>query len=161
MPAPDPNSLAAASFHSLGVDHVGIAVPDLDAAVAAYRDLLGFTVGPAEVLASRGLRVAFVKTGGTRLELIAPSRPDSEVSAFLKKRGPGVHHICVAVDDLDIAVRHMQSRGATLVGGTENNPISTGAHDTKVAFVHPKNCSGVLIEFVQHPSPAVQEKPHE
>lgn len=129
----------------LGIDHLGIVVKNLDEATATYRDLLGFKVTGDEVLEDRGLHVSFVETGNSRLELIAPTRDDSEVSRFLEKRGEGIHHICIEVRDIEKTVEKMQKRGATIAG----KGISSGAHNTRVAFLHPKGTHGVLIELVE------------
>ena len=87
--------------HFLGIDHVGIVVKDLEEATATYRDILGFKISGDEVLEDRGLHVSFVETGNSKLELIAPTREDSEVSRFLEKRGEGIHHICIEVRDIE------------------------------------------------------------
>ena len=131
--------------HFLGIDHVGIVVKDLEEATATYRDILGFKISGDEVLEDRGLHVSFVETGNSKLELIAPTREDSEVSRFLEKRGEGIHHICIEVRDIEETVEEMQKRGATFAG----KGISSGAHNTRVAFLHPKGTHGVLVELVQ------------
>ncbi len=129
-----------------GIDHLGVAVRDLDAAVATYRDVLGFSITGRERLDDRGLEVAFVETGSGRIELIAPTREDSEVSAWLEKRGEGLHHLCVAVADIDAKLADLKAKGARLI---DQQP-KRGAHGTRVAFVHPKGASGVLLELVEH-----------
>ncbi len=129
-----------------GIDHLGVAVRDLDAAVATYRDVLGFSVTGRERLDDRGLEVAFVDTGSGRIELIAPTREGSEVSAWLEKRGEGLHHLCVAVADIEAKLADLKARGARLI---DQQP-KRGAHGTRVAFVHPKGASGVLLELVEH-----------
>ncbi len=129
-----------------GIDHLGVAVRDLDAAVATYRDVLGFSVTGRERLDDRGLEVAFVDTGSGRIELIAPTREGSEVSAWLEKRGEGLHHLCVAVADIDAKFADLKARGARLIDQLPKR----GAHGTRVAFVHPKGASGVLLELVEH-----------
>lgn len=129
-----------------GIDHIGVAVKDLNAAVATYRDMLGFTVSGRETIEARGLEVAFVETGTGRIELIAPTRPDSEVSGFLEKRGEGLHHCCVRVANIESTLADLKARGARLI---DERP-RPGAHDTKVAFVHPKGSNGVLLELVEH-----------
>ncbi len=130
----------------LGIDHIGIAVQDLEAAVRTYRDVLGFTVEGGEELPERGLVVRFVDTGGQRLELIAPTREGSEVSGFLQKRGEGLHHICVAVSDIASELEKLKRAGARLIDETPK----PGAHGSRVAFVHPKGAHGVLLELVEH-----------
>lgn len=129
----------------LGIDHIGIAVKDLAAAKAAYGELLGFRVSGGERLDDRGLEIVFVETGNSRIELIAPTRPDSEVSAFIDKRGEGLHHLCVRVDDIEKTLADMKARGARLI----NESPKIGAHGRRVAFVHPKSAAGVLVELVE------------
>ncbi len=132
-------------YDFLGIDHLGIVVKDIDQARTTYRDLLGFKVSGEEILDDRGLHICFAETGNSRLELISPTRDDSEVSRFLEKRGEGIHHICIEVRDIEKAVDKMQSNGATFAG----KGISIGAHNTRVAFLHPKSTHGVLIELVE------------
>ena len=129
----------------IGIDHLGIVVKNLDEATATYRDLLGFKICGDEILEDRGLHVSFVEAGNSRLELIAATRNDSEVSRFLEKRGEGIHHICIEVGNIEKTVEEMQKRGATIAG----KGISSGAHNTRVAFLHPKTTHGVLIELVE------------
>ena len=128
-----------------------MAVEDLDAATRTYGDILGFEISGEEVLEERGLKVVFAETGNSRLELIAATRPDSEISGFLQKRGEGIHHICVEVENIENAVKEMSERGAQFARGG----IKDGAHQTRVAFLHPKGTHGVLIELVQK-----QERSH-
>lgn len=128
-----------------GIDHLGVAVRDLEAAVKTYRDVLGFPVTGRERIEARGLDVAFVDTGTGRIELIAPTRPDSEISSFLDKRGEGLHHLCVRVDSIDKKLAELTAQGARLI---DKEP-KAGAHNTRVAFVHPKGTNGVLLELVE------------
>lgn len=128
----------------LGVDHLGVVVADLEQATNTYTNELGFLVSGGEELMERGLAVRFVDVGGgTRIELIAPTRKDSEVSGFLAKRGEGLHHVCVHVDDLEATLADMKARGARLI----NETPQLGAEGTRVAFVHPKGTHGVLLEL--------------
>lgn len=129
----------------LGIDHLGVAVKDLDQATSVYGDVLGFEISGTEALPDRGLEVRFVETGNSRIELLGATRDDSEISGFLAKRGEGIHHICVRVRDIDAAVAEMSERGARIVG----DGVQKGAHDTRVAFLHPKSTHGVLIELVE------------
>jgi methylmalonyl-CoA epimerase len=128
-----------------GLDHIGIAVRDLAAAKAAYGDILGFPISGSEVLPERGLEVVFVDTGDARLELVSPTREDSEIAKFIEKRGEGLHHICVRVPDLDKSLAEMKARGARLIDETPK----AGAHNTRIAFIHPKAANSVLIELVE------------
>lgn len=130
-----------------GIDHLGVAVSDLDAAIATYRDVLGFAVTGREHLEARGLDVAFVDTGSGRIELIAPARAGSEISGYLDKRGEGLHHVCVRVDSVDEKLAELEAKGARLIDVTAR----PGAHGTRVAFVHPKGTHGVLLELVELP----------
>tara|TARA_B100001964_G_scaffold149089_1_gene164277 strand:+ start:384 stop:809 length:426 start_codon:yes stop_codon:yes gene_type:complete len=129
----------------LGIDHIGVAVKSLEDAMNTYGSILGFELQGCETLEDRGLEVCFVNTGKERIELIAPTREDSEVSSFLDKRGEGTHHICVRVANIDQALEEMIERGARIAG----NGVQAGAHDTRVAFIHPKSTHGVLIELVE------------
>ena len=131
----------------VGIDHIGIAVKDLKSAETTYQDTLGFPILRSEELPERGLEVLFVDAGNSTLELIGATRPDSEISAFLEKRGEGIHHICLEVKNIEAAVSSMKERGAKFAG----EKIEEGAHNTRVAFLHPKGSHGVLIELVEKP----------
>jgi methylmalonyl-CoA/ethylmalonyl-CoA epimerase len=130
----------------LGIDHLGVVVADLDRAAETYDKQLGFPVTGGEELPDRGLAVRFVDLGGSRIELIAPTREDSEVSGFLAKRGEGLHHVCVRVADIDATLTEMKARGARLI----NESAQPGAGGSRVAFIHPKGTHGVLIELVEY-----------
>lgn len=128
-----------------GIEHLGIVVHDLEAAARTYGDVLGFRLTGTEELDARGLAVQLVDTGGTRLELIAPTRDDSEVSKFLANRGEGLHHVCLQVGDIDAALAELSARGAELI-----DPVARpGVQGSRVAFIHPKGAHGVLIELVE------------
>jgi methylmalonyl-CoA/ethylmalonyl-CoA epimerase len=133
------------SAEYLGIDHLGIAVNNLEAATATYRDILGFKVLGSEVQEERGIEVTFLDAGNARLELLGARRPDSEVSNFLSKRGEGIHHICIKVPNIEAALEGLKARGASIVG----KGVQSGAHGTRVGFVHPKGSHGVLIELVE------------
>lgn len=142
-----------------GMDHIGIAVTDLAVATATYRDVLGLTDHGEETLPDRGITVRFLSMGGadnTRIELLASNHPHSELAAFLQKRGEGIHHICMRVSNIDAAVQHLTASGARIVGGNDphHSGVQQGAHNTRVAFVHPKSTHGVLIELVEVQSSA-------
>jgi len=128
-----------------GIDHLGVAVFDLDQAVATYCDQLGLTQEGGETLPERGIKVSFVGTGDSRIELLAATRDNSEISKFLETRGEGIHHVCLRTDNIKETLEHMKARGAKLIDTTPR----PGAHGTKVAFVHPKGAHGVLIEIVE------------
>ncbi|HVO13049.1 MAG TPA: methylmalonyl-CoA epimerase [Vicinamibacteria bacterium] len=129
----------------LKVDHLGIAVPNLEAAMAAYR-ALGFEVAARHEVPSEKVRTAFLPVGETHLELLEPSDPSSVVARFLQKRS-GLHHVCVLVEDLDQALAEMRARGVPLLDETPRS----GAGGCRVAFVHPKGAAGVLLELKEEP----------
>ena len=127
------------------IDHVGIAVRDLDAAIARWRDALGFEVGGREVLPEEGVEVAFLKIGESRLELVAPLPGNTTLARFLEKRGEGVHHLCFAVEGVAERLRELEAAGAELI----DKAPRPGSHGTQVAFLHPRGQSGVLVELVE------------
>jgi len=129
----------------LGVDHLGLAVKNLAAAETTYRDVLGFELSGSESLPDRGLEVRFVETGNSRIELIAPTRDDSEVSRFLEKRGEGLHHVCLQVTNIDDSIAKLKDQGAKLLSDT----AQAGAEGSRVVFIHPKGTHGVLLELVE------------
>lgn len=130
---------------ALKIDHLGIAVPSLDAAVAAY-EALGFRVEARHEVPSEKVRTAFLPVGESHLELLEPTDATSVIARFLEKRS-GLHHVCVIVDDLDAALAEMRSRGVPLL---DENP-RVGAGGCRVAFVHPKGAAGVLLELKEEP----------
>ena len=132
-----------------GLDHVAIAVKDLEQAVALYRDALGLELAEIEEVPEQQVRTAIFGHGMGRVELICPTVPDSGVARFLQKRGEGLHHICIEVEDIDAAIASMKARGAPMI---DESP-KPGAGGAKVAFIHPKGSHGVLIELRQGPPP--------
>jgi methylmalonyl-CoA/ethylmalonyl-CoA epimerase len=127
------------------LDHIGIAVKDLSAALAFYRDALGLEVEPAEEVASQAVRAHFVPVGESKLELLEATAPDSPIAKYIEKRGPGIHHITLRVDDIHAALAELRARGARLV---DNEP-RRGAEGALVAFIHPSSAHGVLVELKQ------------
>ena len=127
------------------IDHVAIAVEDLDAAIAWYRDVFGATVAHRETVESEGVEEALLKVAESYVQLTRGTRPDSAVSKFLEKRGQGVHHIGYRVDDIEAALKALTAAGAQVVGEAPK----PGSRGTSVAFVHPKGAFGTLIELVQ------------
>ena len=134
------------------LDHVGIAVKNLDEAVAFYRDALGLHVDVPEDVASQGVRAHFIPTGGAALELLEPTGDDSVIARYINRRGPGLHHITLRVDDIHAALAHLQARDVRLV---DTQPRQ-GAEGALVAFVHPSAAHGVLVELKQSAAPAVR-----
>ena len=128
------------------INHIGIAVPDIDAAAKFYTEALGLKLGGVEEVPSQKVKVAFLPIGEVRLELVQPTSPDSPVAKFLEKNGgPGVHHIAYHVADVAAEVEKLKSAGVKMVDETPR----PGAHNTSIAFVHPKASGGVLTELVQ------------
>jgi methylmalonyl-CoA/ethylmalonyl-CoA epimerase len=129
------------------VNHVAIAVPDLAAAVASYRDTLGATVSAPQALPEHGVTVVFVELPNTKVELLEPLGLDSPIAAFLEKNpGGGMHHICYEVGDITAARDRLVQAGARVLGSGEPK---TGAHGKPVLFLHPKDFFGTLIELEQ------------
>ncbi|MFP9135925.1 methylmalonyl-CoA epimerase [Devosia sp. XGJD_8] len=127
------------------LNHIAIAVPDLAAASARYRDLLGAQVGPPQALPEHGVTVVFIDTGNSKVELLEPLGADSPIAAFLARSpGGGMHHICFEVPDIRAAAATLAAGGARILGdGTPR----TGAHGKPVLFLHPKEFDGTLIEL--------------
>src|SRR5580765_6667149 len=130
------------------LDHVGIAVKDVEAALAFYRDALGLVVEAPEDVASQKVRAHFLPVGESSLELLEATAPDSAIAKYIEKRGPGLHHITLRVDDVAAALAQLKSRGVRLV---DEQPRA-GAEGALVAFIHPSSAHGVLVELKQ-PSP--------
>jgi methylmalonyl-CoA epimerase len=129
----------------VGVDHVGVAVKNLDEAIGIYQNVLGFKLESVHVLNERKVKVAFLSSGGeTRIELLEPLGSDSPVAKFLENRGEGIHHIAVRVENIDAVLEDFKRKGVVLV---DDKP-RTGAEGAKIAFVHPKSTKGVLLELI-------------
>lgn len=129
------------------VDHLGIAVPDLEQAKRLYGGTLGLRLLFEEEVPTEKVRVAAYDGGGVRLELLASTDPSGPIAGFLAKRGPGIHHVCYRVDDIRAALARLRSRGVEPLGQAPR----PGAGGCQVAFVHPKDAGGVLVELSQHP----------
>ena len=123
------------------IAHVGIAVPDIEAALAFYRDVLGIVPRAPEV--ADGATIVALPFGESEVELLAPITPDSPVGTFLATRGPGIHHICYRVPDLDAALEACRAAGYRLVDQVPR----TGAAGRRIAFIHPKATEGILLEL--------------
>lgn len=127
------------------INHIAIVVSDLDEALSFYQDALGMKLGYVEPNEEQGVVVAFLPAGDTEVELVEPVDPDTGVARFLNKRGPGLHHICFEVDNIEATLAQLAERGVELI-----NPqpiIGTGGR--KAAFVHPRSAYGVLIELYE------------
>ncbi len=127
------------------IDHVGIAVSDLEQAVATYERLLGVTPTHRERVEDQGVEEVLFAVGSSFIQLLGALGPETPVGRFLEKRGPGVHHVAFRVEDVAAALDHLHTKGAHLVDETPRS----GSRDTLIAFVHPDAMGGVLVELVQ------------
>ena len=129
------------------IDHVGIAVPDLDAAIEMYEKSFGMRCVHTEVNEEQGVREAMLEVGssGSYLQLLAPLSPDSTIGRFLDKNGPGIQQMAYRVDDIDAVSEHLRAQGMRLLYDTPKK----GTAGSRVNFVHPKSSGGVLVELVQ------------
>jgi methylmalonyl-CoA/ethylmalonyl-CoA epimerase len=125
------------------IAHIGVAVPDIEAALGFYRDVLGLTPHIADQ--SDGARIVSLPLGGPEVELLQPLDRDGPIAKFLAKRGPGIHHVCYRVPDLDRALDACRAQGYRLVDEVPR----TGAGGHRIAFVHPKSTAGILIELTE------------
>ena len=129
------------------LNHVAIAVPDLDAATALYRDTLGADVGTPQDEPDHGVTVVFITLPNTKIELLYPLGENSPIAGFLAKNpSGGIHHVCYEVKDIDAAAKRLISKGARVLGG---GAPKIGAHGQPVLFLHPKDFNGTLIELEQ------------
>jgi len=127
------------------IAHVGVAVKDLDAALALFRDTLGLRVEYRRVVPDQGVEIVGLRVGESEIELLRPTSDASTVARFLEKRGEGIHHICFEVDDVEATLRTLEAHGYELI---DKRP-RVGSDGRKLAFVHPKGTHGVLIEFYE------------
>ena len=127
------------------IDHIGIATRRLEEGLAVWRDALGLRIDSTEEIAEQGVRVAMLAVGETHVELLEALTPDSPVGKFLAKRGPGIHHIALEIDDIAASLKELKNKGDRLIDETPR----VGAGGCLVAFVHPSSTDGVLLELVQ------------
>ncbi len=127
------------------LDHIAIAVEDLDAAIAVFSKLLGRTDAGKQHVSSEQVRLAFFELGTSRIELLEPTGEDSPVGRFLRRRGPGLHHIALRVPDLDAALDRCRAAGLQTIGEVPRR----GAGGRRIAFLHPRDLGGVLVELAE------------
>lgn len=127
------------------IDHIAIAVSDLDAEIKRYRDVFGMEFHGTETVEEQKVKVAFFSVGDVHIELTAPTEEDSPVGKFINKRGTGIHHIAYEVDDLKAQIQDFQDKDIRMI---DKEP-RVGAGNCKIAFAHPKSFSGVLVELKQ------------
>lgn len=128
------------------IDHIGIAVKSLSEAIKVYEEAMGLKVTGYDQVDDQGVRVAMLNIGESRIELLEPTGPDSPIEKFMTKRGEGIHHIAVQVDNIEQALERLKSSGVRLVDSVPRR----GAHNTRTAFIHPSSTHGVLLELVEH-----------
>jgi len=132
----------------LSLDHIAIAVDDLQAAIRRFADDLGLELAGTEDVEAARTSTAFLPVSGTRIELVHPLRGEGPIALHLEKRGPGLHHLCFRVDDVEAEMERLRGLGYRF---TTDAP-TPGAHGAKVAFVHPRSTGGVLIELAEYPN---------
>jgi methylmalonyl-CoA/ethylmalonyl-CoA epimerase len=127
------------------IDHIGVAVEDIDAAIELYRDSFGMELAHRETVESQGVEAVLLDVGEGHVELLAPLGPDTPVGKFLAKNGTGLHHVAYAVEDIDAALEKIATAGLQLI---DEKP-RVGIRDSRVAFLHPRSTGGVLTEIVE------------
>lgn len=139
--APSPTALKK-------INHIGIAVPDIDAATGVWADVLGLSVSKRETVNEQGVNVAFLPVGESKIELIEPLEPNNAIGRYLQKRGPGMHHICFEVDDIDQTLADLKAADVRLI----DEVARAASGGKRLAFIHPKSTGGVLVELYELPS---------
>ena len=132
-------------FKTLRVDHIGIAVKDLEAAKKFYTDVLGMTAMGEEVVEEQKVKVCFIPCGDSEIELLESTSPDGPIAKFIEKNGEGIQHIAIRVDDINAALADLKEKGVRLIDQTPRY----GAGDASIAYIHPKATGGVLLELSQ------------
>ena len=129
------------------LDHVAVLVPDLDEALSFWQDKLGFELDHVETISSMAVKIAFLPLGESEIELVQPTSENSGLAKFLEKRGPGLHHICLEVNDISKKLLELKEKGVRLI---DEEPV-TMDDGRKLAFLHPKSAGGVLVELYELP----------
>lgn len=127
------------------IDHIGVAVEDLDAAIELYRDHFAMPLVHRETIESQGVEAVLLDVGDSHVELLAPTAEDTPVGKFMAKNGPGLHHVAYGVDDIDAALKGLAAAGLKLIDPEPR----TGIRGSRVAFLHPRSTAGVLTEIVE------------
>ncbi|MDU0457102.1 MAG: methylmalonyl-CoA epimerase [Geobacteraceae bacterium] len=127
------------------INHIGIAVKSLEESLPFYRDNLGMSFAGIEVVEEQKVRVAMLQIGESKIELLEPIAEDSPVARFIEKNGQGIHHVAYEVEDVEVAIAKLVEEGVRMI---DQKP-RCGAHDTRIAFLHPKSSGGVLTELCQ------------
>ena len=129
------------------IDHIGIAVRSLEEALPLYTETLQLELEGIETVESQGVKVAFILAGNTRLELLEALSPESPIAKFIEKRGEGVHHVALGVDNIEDRIQQIKEAGLRMIDETSR----LGAHHAKVAFIHPKSTASILYELTERP----------
>jgi methylmalonyl-CoA/ethylmalonyl-CoA epimerase len=131
------------------IDHIAIVVEDLSTALSFWQESLGLNLEHIEEVQEQLSEIAFLPAGGSQVELVRPTTTDSGIARYLQKRGPGIHHICFEVEDLDLALMELKDKGVRLI----NETAQEGRDGKRLAFIHPESTSGVLVELYELPIP--------
>lgn len=135
------------------ISHIAVVTPDLDEAMGFWVEALGLSLDHVEAVPEQGVNVAFLPVGESDVELLQPTDEDSGVAQYLKKRGPGIHHICFEVDDIEATLVRLKAANIPLI----NETPTIGSHGKKIAFIHPKGTGGVLVELYELPTDSAAE----
>lgn len=127
------------------INHIGVAVKSLEISIPFYRDSLGMSFAGIETVEEQKVRVAMLQIGESKIELLEPTAQDSPVARFIEKNGEGIHHVAYEVEDIEVAIAKLIEEGVRMI---DQKP-RCGAHDTRIAFLHPKSSGGVLTELCQ------------
>lgn len=129
------------------IDHIAILVDDMEKTLGFWSQALGMEVSDIQDVPTEAAQIAFLPTGGSEIELVRPTTDDSGLAKYLEKRGPGMHHVCLEVDDIAGMLRQLEGQGIQLI----NDEPRTAADGRKYAFIHPKSTNGVLVELYEFP----------
>lgn len=129
------------------IHHIAIAVANLEDALTFYQDALGAEVGERREVEEEGVEIAFLPMGDSEIELLRPLDPGNPIGRFIEKRGEGIHHVCLAVEDIEGTIHQLEAQGARMATEIRSHPDGT-----RYAFIHPKSARGVLIELYERPS---------
>jgi len=129
------------------IDHIGVVVSDIEEALKVYQQALGLSLARIQERPDQAVTIAFLPTGESEIELVQPVTSDSGVAKFLQKRGEGIHHLCLEVDDIEEALAKLREKGLQLI----DEMPRTGPEGERFAFIHPKSTHGVLIELYEYP----------
>jgi methylmalonyl-CoA/ethylmalonyl-CoA epimerase len=129
------------------IDHIAVLVEDMEASLSFWQDALGMDLSHTQDVPAEMAKVAFLPTGGSEVELVTPTTSDSGLARQLEKRGPGMHHICLEVDDIEGMLEQLKGKGVLLI----NKEPKIGIGGRKYAFIHPKSAFGVMVELYEYP----------